>query len=182
MTFDARFDHLRVTRSETCETTVPGVYAIGDCCGLGGAPAAVVEGRIAGRAAVGAAADPADARDLARHRAFQTALWRVYAATLPHPEEAAADTHICRCEEVTKGALDAALSEDPTDIGALKRATRIGMGRCQGRYCGPAVAGIMARRSGRPVEDLSFFAPRVPIKPVDIGAITAAEALLEDEG
>ncbi|KAA9008811.1 2Fe-2S iron-sulfur cluster-binding protein [Histidinibacterium aquaticum] len=182
MTFDSRFDHLRVTRTGTCETTTPGVYAVGDCCGLGGAPAAMVEGRIAGRAAVGAAPVPADTAELARHRAFQTALWRVYAATLPHPESAAPETHICRCEEVTKADLDAALAEDPTDIGALKRATRVGMGRCQGRYCGPAVAGIMARRSGRPLEDLSFFAPRVPVKPVDIAAITAAEALLEGEG
>ena len=55
------------------------------------------------------------------------------------------------------------------------------MGRCQGRYCAPAVAGIMARRQCRPLEDLSYFAPRVPIKPVDIAAITAAEALLDPE-
>lgn len=180
MSYDAQFDHLRVTRSETCETSVPGVYAVGDCCGLGGAPAAVTEGRIAGRAATGAAPLPEDREALARHRAFQDALWRVYAAALPHPESAPPETHICRCEEVTKAQLDAALADDPTDIGALKRATRIGMGRCQGRYCAPAVAGIMARRQGRPLEDLSYFAPRVPIKPVDIAAITAAEALLDE--
>ncbi|MBY6146914.1 (2Fe-2S)-binding protein [Mameliella alba] len=181
MSYDARFDHLRVTRSETCETSVPNVYAIGDCCGLGGAPAAVTEGRIAGRAATGSAPFPEDQAELARHRSFQDALWRVYAADLPLPESAPPDTHICRCEEVTKAQLDAALADDPTDIGALKRATRIGMGRCQGRYCAPAVAGIMARRQGRPLEDLSYFAPRVPIKPVDIAAITAAEALLDPE-
>ncbi|NIZ09317.1 FAD-dependent oxidoreductase [Pseudooceanicola sp. HF7] len=180
MTYDARFDHLRVTRSSTCETTVPGVYAVGDCCGLGGAPAAMVEGHIAGRAATGASSRPDDDSALRRHRGFQDALWRLYSARLPLPEEAAPETHICRCEEVTKAQLDAALTDDPTDIGALKRATRIGMGRCQGRYCAPAVAGIMARRQGLPLEDLSYFAPRVPIKPVDIAAITAAEALLDD--
>ncbi|KUF10873.1 2Fe-2S iron-sulfur cluster-binding protein [Pseudoponticoccus marisrubri] len=180
MRYDTRFDQLRVTRSDSCETSVPGVYAIGDCCGLGGAPAAVTEGRIAGRVAAGSAPRAEDHRQLARHRAFQDALWRVYAAELPHPEEAPAQTHVCRCEEVTKAQLDQALANDPTDIGALKRATRIGMGRCQGRYCAPAVAGIMARRQGRPLEDLSYFAPRVPIKPVDIAAITAAEALLDD--
>tara|TARA_R100000789_G_scaffold83087_2_gene78554 strand:- start:3435 stop:5081 length:1647 start_codon:yes stop_codon:yes gene_type:complete len=180
MTYDALFDQLRVTRSDSCETSVPGVFAIGDCCGLGGAPAAMVEGRIAGHAVGGGGTRAGDRTDLTRHRAFQSALWRVYAADLPLPEEAAPDTHICRCEEVTKAQLDAALDDDPTDIGALKRATRIGMGRCQGRYCAPAVAGIMARRQGKPLGDLSYFAPRVPIKPVDIAAITAAEALLDD--
>lgn len=178
MTHDTRFDHLRVTRSTTCETSVPGVYAIGDCCGLGGAPAAIVEGRIAGRAAGGAQPVSTDAAELKRHRDFQTALWQVYAAPLPLPDDAPAETCICRCEEITKAQLDAALEDDPTDIGALKRATRIGMGRCQGRYCAPAVAGIMARRQGRPLEDLSYFAPRVPIKPVDIAAITASKPLL----
>jgi NAD(P)H-nitrite reductase large subunit len=181
MAYDSRFDHLRVTRSDSCETSVPGVYAVGDCCGLGGAPAAVVEGRIAGRAASGRPAGAGDRAALTRHRQFQDALWQLYAAPLPRPEDAPPDTLVCRCEEVTKAQLDAALEDDPTDIGALKRATRIGMGRCQGRYCAPAVAGIMARRQGRPLEDLSYFAPRVPIKPVEIAAITAAEALLDDE-
>lgn len=181
MTFDAGFDQLRPDRGETCETRVPGVFAIGDCCGLGGAPAAALEGRIAGRAAAGGAGpSAAEKSELARHRAFQTALWAVYGAAQPLIENATSDTLICRCEEITKGDLDVALADDPRDIGAVKRATRIGMGRCQGRYCAPALAGLMARRRGLPVEDFSYFAPRVPIKPVDIAAITAAEALLDD--
>ncbi|MFW2543809.1 FAD-dependent oxidoreductase [Primorskyibacter sp. 2E107] len=181
MQYDPRFDHLRVTRSRTCETSVSNVFSIGDCSGLGGAPAAMVEGRIAGRAAAGAPPVPQDHDNLERHRAFQQALWRVYSADLPRPEDITPETHVCRCEEVTKAELDAALADDPTDIGALKRATRIGMGRCQGRYCAPVVAGIMARRLGKPLEDLSYFAPRIPIKPVDIAAITAAETLLDQE-
>ncbi|SOH94884.1 Pyruvate/2-oxoglutarate dehydrogenase complex, dihydrolipoamide dehydrogenase (E3) component [Monaibacterium marinum] len=183
MSYDAQFDQLRVDRSPDCETSVPQVYAIGDCCGLGGAPAAAVEGRIAGRAAASDEAQPtpADLSLRARHGKFQDALWRVYAADRPLPEDAPPETLICRCEEVSKATLDAALADDPLDIGALKRATRIGMGRCQGRYCAPVVAGIMARRQGRPLEDLSYFAPRIPIKPVEIAAITAAETLLDAE-
>ncbi|MCE0503997.1 2Fe-2S iron-sulfur cluster-binding protein [Roseivivax sp. GX 12232] len=182
MTYDARFDQLRPERAPDCRTSIAGVYAVGDCCGLGGAPAAALEGRIAGRAAAGGPGPSAgEAATLARHRAFQDALWRVYDSPAPPLEEAAPETLVCRCEEVEKAALDAALSDDPHDIGALKRATRIGMGRCQGRYCAPALAGLMARRRGTPMGDLSYFAPRVPIKPVDIATITAAEALLAEE-
>lgn len=182
MQFDARFDQLRPDRSDEMETSVPGVYAIGDCCGLGGAPAAAVEGRIAGRAAAGGqVASAADRAELAGHRAFQDALWTVYDAAPPQLETVAAETIVCRCEEITKGALDAALSDGHTDIGAVKRATRVGMGRCQGRYCAPALAGYMARRTGADVQDLSFFAPRIPIKPVGIGTLVAAETLLDQD-
>jgi D-hydroxyproline dehydrogenase subunit alpha len=183
MQFDARFDQLRPNRSDTMETSVPGVYAIGDCCGLGGAPAAAVEGRIAGRAAAGGqGANAVDLSELKRHRAFQDALWKVYAAAPAQLETVAPETIVCRCEEITKGALDAALENGHTDIGAVKRATRVGMGRCQGRYCAPALAGYMARRTGADVQDLSFFAPRIPIKPVGIGTLVAAETLLDQDG
>lgn len=178
MTHDARFAHLRTTRSATMETSVPGVYAIGDCCGLGGAPAAAVEGAIAGAAAAGSPApSQADRRALEGHRRFQDALWATYAAPLPDLATATPETHVCRCEEVTRETLDAALEANPTDIGAVKRATRIGMGRCQGRYCAPAVSAYLAKRTGKPLGERSLFAPRVPIKPVSIAAISATEGL-----
>lgn len=180
MRFDDRFDQLRPDRTDETMTTVPGVYAVGDCCGLGGARAAAVEGRIAGRAAAGAGGPGgAERRSLSRHRSFQDALWQLYAAEPPRLEDAPADTIVCRCEEVTKGMLDAALDTGAEDIGAVKRATRIGMGRCQGRYCAHAVAACMSERSGRARQDMSFFAPRVPVKPVDIGTLVAAEPLLK---
>lgn len=180
MRFDARFEQLRPDRSAVMETSVPGVYAVGDCCGLGGAHAALVEGRIAGRAAAGGSG-PTDkeSAELARHRRFQDALWQVYAAEPPGIERATPETLICRCEEVTCAKLDEALKAGGSDIGAIKRATRIGMGRCQGRYCAPVLAACLAGKQGRPLEDLSFFAPQVPIKPVDIATVAATETLLE---
>jgi thioredoxin reductase len=183
MAFDLRFGQLRPERGETMETSVPGLYAVGDCCGLGGAPAAALEGTIAGRAAAGGPGPRfAERSELARHRRFQAALWRLYEAPAPRLADASPDTVVCRCEEVTKGTLDAALAGGAQEIGAVKRATRIGMGRCQGRYCAPALAAYLSEREGRVPEDLSFFAPRVPIKPVDIGTLVAAEPLLETAG
>ena len=184
--YDPLFGHLRCRRSERMETTVPGLYAVGDCAGLGGAPAAVVEGRIAGRAAaavcgLGDAHDLfAEQRILARHRRFQRRLWSLYE---PRPRSLAAapdETIVCRCEEITLAQVRAGLAEGPTHSGTLKRATRLGMGRCQGRYCGPVAARIVAEATGSPLEDQSHFAPRVPIKPIDIGAILAAQGALDD--
>jgi NAD(P)H-nitrite reductase large subunit len=52
-----------------------------------------------------------------------------------------ADTEVCRCEEVTAGAVREALDElGAGDVRTVKLLTRAGMGWCQGRMCGPAVA------------------------------------------
>ncbi len=142
---------------------------------MGGAPAAQAEGVIAGLAIatrLGARADGAalaQARaDLARHRRFQQALWELYRAPRAGLSLADDATLICRCEEVSKGELMAAIGEGGAGVGAVKRLTRCGMGRCQGRYCGPVIVEELARLSGRGVGELDFFAPRGPFKPLRI--------------
>ncbi len=183
--YDPAFGHLRVTRDETCATTVTGLYAVGDCAGLGGAPAAMTEGRIAGRAAAAALGFGdgydlfADQRKLSRYRRFQRHLWALHDVA-PRLPEVPDDTLICRCEEIDAGQIRQGLGEQPGHAGTLKRATRVGMGRCQGRYCGPVAARLVAAATGAPVDDRSYFAPRVPIKPVAISSILAAEEALRD--
>ncbi len=53
---------------------------------------------------------------------------------------------ICRCEQITEGEIRRALRENPKakDIDGVKRRTRAGMGRCQGGFCQPYVAEIIA--------------------------------------
>ena len=53
---------------------------------------------------------------------------------------------ICRCETVTEGDLkDAMRSPVPAkDLDMLKRRTRAGMGRCQGGFCSPRAAVLLA--------------------------------------
>ena len=53
---------------------------------------------------------------------------------------------ICRCEEISKGEVLAALRRSvPCDtVDGVKRRVRPGMGRCQGGFCGPLVCQIIA--------------------------------------
>ncbi|MBO6758511.1 MAG: (2Fe-2S)-binding protein [Roseibium sp.] len=186
MHYDTAMGHLRCEKNASMETSVTGVYAIGDCTGLGGAPAARIEGEIAGASAAAAtghgnAADLSQKRrKLAKHRLFQKNLWRLYDIAPKDTAALADDTILCRCEELTVGDVRAGLSTKPGHIGTLKRATRVGMGRCQGRYCGPLAAQIVSQATGQAIDDLSFFAPRVPIKPVAISTILAAEKAARD--
>ena len=54
---------------------------------------------------------------------------------------------VCRCEQITEGEIVRAVRENPPakNIDAVKRRTRAGMGRCQGGFCQPHVAEIIAR-------------------------------------
>ena len=54
---------------------------------------------------------------------------------------------VCRCEQITEGEIMRAIKTNPPakDIDAVKRRTRSGMGRCQGGFCQPHVAEILAR-------------------------------------
>jgi thioredoxin reductase len=176
--FDPSRGHLVTRRDAAGRTDVAGVLALGDCTGLGGAQAALAEGTLAGLAAAADCGHPPgprqralqqeSARALARHRRFQRALWQVFAAPGFAAGPAAPNATICRCEEVTFAQVDAALAEGHAGSGAVKRRTRLGMGRCQGRYCAPVLEAILAARTGRAPDAHSGFAPRPPVRPVAI--------------
>jgi len=55
---------------------------------------------------------------------------------------------VCHCELVTRREIDAALSGKlpPHSLGALKRQTRVTMGRCQGFYCSARLAELTQGR------------------------------------
>lgn len=121
-------------------TSVPRVWAAGECTGVKGDRAAIHEGEIAGRAAAGDAAGAGasalqSARDTGRR--FGQLLEEAFA---PRPELltlAAPDTIICRCEDVPMRALDPAWTQRQAKLWA-----RVGMGACQGAVCGPACAAL----------------------------------------
>jgi NAD(P)H-nitrite reductase large subunit len=183
--FDPQFGHFRCVRSSTCQTSVAQVYAVGDCCGLGGAPAAAAEGRIAGAAAAAACGfsstdfSESAQRTLHKARRFQTRLWALHNPAPRALDEVPPETIVCRCEEVSLEQFRTAMTDGGTHIGALKLVTRVGMGCCQGRYCGPVAARLLAESRGQEITDHSHFAPRVPIKPVSIAALQATQEALD---
>lgn len=63
---------------------------------------------------------------------------------------------ICRCEEVSKGEILDALNSPgcPPTIDAVKKRVRPGMGRCQGGFCSPLVAQIIAEHEGIPMHEV----------------------------
>lgn len=64
---------------------------------------------------------------------------------------------VCRCEQITEGEIVRAVHENPParNVDAVKRRTRAGMGRCQGGFCQPSVAEIIARETGIALEQVT---------------------------
>ncbi|WP_406451998.1 FAD-dependent oxidoreductase [Streptomyces sp. NBC_01622] len=150
-TLGCRLDGLSVHVDDEQRTDVPGVWAAGETTGIGGADLALAEGHIAGRSAAarltGAVPDPRGwataAKSRTRSREFFAALDTVYAPPACWTELVTDDTIVCRCEEVTGGAIrEAVAGLGAGDVRTVKLLTRAGMGWCQGRMCGPAVAGL----------------------------------------
>jgi thioredoxin reductase len=172
---------MAVVRDDDGRTSLGNVFVAGDGGGLGGARAALAQGTLAGLAVVadvkgGLTAaqrtqSQAQQRALATARGFQAGLWQLFAPAHPAPVVHTPDTLLCRCEGVRFGDVDALLAAGTHDPGSIKRATRLGMGRCQGRYCGPLLAAQLA--GDRPAGEGDLFAPRPPFKPMTIAELAA---------
>lgn len=163
-------------------TTVTDVYAAGEITGVGGADLAIAEGAIAGAAATGTAPPRGTLRARERARKFAANLRAVYPVPAGWARRLADDTVVCRCEEVPYAAVRAAVTElGATDARTVKMLSRTGMGWCQGRICGYAVACEAARLTGREISsaDLEAFAHRPFAAPVTLGELSGKPDLIE---
>jgi NAD(P)H-nitrite reductase large subunit len=162
------------------ETSIADLYAAGDCTGLAGAHAAAASGVIVAAGIVRSLGRPLpighrDELAIAHRRQadalrFQRGLWHVFRPAIAPEVPLVEAMPICRCESISGAALAIAIS-DASTAGTLKRATRSGMGRCQGRYCGEGVAGLVADQLGAPSDETHRFAPRPALRPTAIGEI-----------
>lgn len=143
-------------------TTLADHYAAGECTGFGGSERALVEGAIAGHAAVG---NSAAAEQLWPRRAhwqgFARALNKAFRLDPQLKALAHADTLVCRCEDVPYAAI-----AGHTDWRSAKLASRCGMGACQGRVCGGALQYLF---------DWQPSAPRPPFSPARIETLSCVD-------
>jgi glycine/D-amino acid oxidase-like deaminating enzyme len=173
--------HLGYLATETAgdgATSVAGVYVVGDGADLGGARVARARGVLAGISAaiqlglpdVNPDQGERARRDLARAQSFQEALWTIYRAPPVRLDQVADDALLCRCEEVRFADIRREIAAGHDTLGALKRNTRLGMGRCQGRYCAATAALLLEQTAGRPRQVEQYLAPRLPAKPMPAAA------------
>lgn len=156
--------------------SVSGLYLAGDGAKILGARSAEVTGELAALAALadmGHAVDNDRRRHLRAMRARYVRFAEGLAKAFPWPHQFVADTAdstvVCRCEGGTAGTLRASVSEAfATETNRAKAFSRVGMGRCQGRYCGNASAEIVSALRGEPVERAGRLRGQAPVKPIPV--------------
>jgi NADPH-dependent 2,4-dienoyl-CoA reductase/sulfur reductase-like enzyme len=142
------------------QSSVPGVACVGELTGIGGLDKALAEGEIAGSAAAGLDSEASSAqRRLRPLRSFGLRMERAFALRPELAALPAADTVVCRCEDVVHGALQRCASAREA-----KLHTRCGMGACQGRICGTAAEFLYGWRQP---------SVRPPILPARIATLAA---------
>jgi NADPH-dependent 2,4-dienoyl-CoA reductase/sulfur reductase-like enzyme len=161
-------------------TPVRGVYLAGDGAGIAGADAAELAGERAALALledrgheVGKGHVAALERALSQIAQFRRALETAF----PFPVDLAAampdETILCRCEGVTAGEFrQSARGLEADEINRAKAFSRCGMGRCQGRVCGPAAAVVLAAVLKLPPERMGRLRGQPPVKPIPMAVGT----------
>lgn len=157
-----------------------GCYCVGDGAAISGAISAAITGRLAaldiahklGAISAQTCADHARPlwRDLRRDRSIRPFLDAAYPPYAPalHPSD---DTVVCRCEEITAKDIRTSATLGAMGPNQAKAFVRVGMGPCQGRYCGLTVTQILADAHGQSPDETGYFRIRAPLKPVTLGEV-----------
>lgn len=161
-----------------------GLYLAGDGCRIGGADAAAASGRLAAAACLADLGRPTavdlgrDRRTVDRLRRFQLALAKAFRWPAEWLHDLPDDVTVCRCEGITAGELRATMSKPlgPTDVNRVKALTRVGMGRCQGRFCGLAASEIAAASRGCSHAEVGRLRGQAPVKPLHAARATSEPA------
>ena len=159
-------------------SSTPQVYLAGDGARILGADGAEAAGRLAALAALsdlGHAPGAARYRDqapglrqtLAQMDRFRAGLAHAFPWPHAHVATLPDSAVVCRCEAVTAGELrHCATALDSQEVNRAKAFSRVGMGRCQGRFCGHAAAEIVAHSCGIPIEQVGRLRSQAPVKPL----------------
>ena len=166
-----------VRTNDELETTAENIFAIGEITGVAGAQKSFLEGQIAGLSILNRLGLNGNnkqimklAHDRVRHLKFGKYVNSLSRLSLTDLDTIPDDTIICRCENVTLGKIKHALTDDFLSWPSLKKATRCGMGRCQGRICGPILDEMLTVFGYKFTRQLKPYSVRFPVKSIPLNA------------
>lgn len=174
--------------NEDLETSVDGIHAAGEITAIGGAAKSLTEGRLAGFGILRRMGllkpdeMKAEICALKQARRRQMAFARYFNSQYMFPPEYLTgwirslpdDVPVCRCEEVSLGDVRRAVAEGFETPAGVKKATRCGMGICQGSTCKTILLDVLAALTGKPLSQIPMPSVRMPVKPIYLGTLAGA--------
>ena len=164
-------------------SSVMGVYLAGDGARILGANAAEQSGKLAAMAVLrdfGYKTSPTTIAQLqaslAKLRRFGQGLAQAFPWPAQHAAQLPDDAIVCRCESISAGELRNVVQRTGAqEANRAKAFSRVGMGRCQGRYCGHAAAEIIAQAARVPLQQVGQLRGQAPVKPLPISIVEEAQ-------
>ncbi len=156
-------------------TSIEGIHLAGDAGYVHGGDASIIKGRLAGidvakRLGVITESEAAYRARYLQRKLLQTRIARGFLRYVfaPNPDifDPPDETLVCRCESVTAGEIRKVVAEGHSDVNEVKRHTRCGMGLCQGRMCGQALAELTASGHSSTPKTVGTLQVRQPFRPV----------------
>jgi bacterioferritin-associated ferredoxin len=111
-----------------------------------------------------------DLRHLARYERFARAMTLAFPWPSQMVRQLDDETIVCRCEGVTAAQLREGLTLGGADANRVKSLARVGMGRCQGRYCQLAAAEIIAESAAIDPAEAGRLRDQAPVRPLPVAA------------
>lgn len=167
-------------------TSCDRIFAAGDGASVGGALAAQYKGALAAlEVAHCSGIIPVYERNMLAEpirQALTHDAWPrpfVDAIYAPRPEQFSFedDTVICRCENIRVTDIRRVIQEGVRELNEVKIVIRCGMGPCQGRMCGPALAELVAMELDISPEQAGRLNIRPPVKPLPLEEVAGLELL-----
>ena len=112
----------------------------------------------------------ADLRKLARLERFARGLARAFPWPAAMVRALPDDAVVCRCENVSAAAVRESAELGSGEANRVKSLSRVGMGRCQGRYCQLAAVELVAAQVGCAPGAVGRFRGQAPVRPAPVGA------------
>ena len=166
---------------EDGRSSVKGVYLAGDGARVRGANAAECTGRLTALAALHDSGMKTTAdmtvlrQELARFTRFADGLRAAFPWPARLAESLPDETIVCRCEAITAGELRRVVRDTGAqEANRAKAFSRVGMGRCQGRYCAHAGAQVIAAAASVPLASVGRLRGQAPVKPLPMALVEEA--------
>lgn len=86
-------------------------------------------------------------------------------------------TVACRCEEILDMEILGAIAAGAQSVDDVKRRTRAGMGTCQGIFCMPVIAAMVAHATGTALDRVAPMTARPPVRLIALAALASLDSI-----
>jgi sarcosine oxidase alpha subunit family protein/pyridine nucleotide-disulfide oxidoreductase len=148
------------------ETSVPGLFAVGEAAGFVDGVAAEASGLAAADRILGRPVLPPAVRDPDSPHELEG----YYRELLQHPAGRGKRV-ACACEDILFSEIEEAVRRGYRGLEVVKRYTGLGTGLCQGRYCLPDALLLLSILEGRPAPEVGYIRQRPPVIPTPLSAL-----------